>query len=120
MTVHSRSVIAKQRLGHKRRSLAVLKRSVLDDVLENLQIVGRAQHAGETKIDFALTGGGNFVVQALDVDAAVRERQRNLRSDIDQSVGGRTGNVALFRANAMAEIWSAVIRLAAAVPMALV
>ena len=75
MAVHSRSVIAKQRLGHKRRGLAVLTRSVLHHVLKNLQIVGRAQQIRKTKIDLALTGGGDFVMQTLDVDAAVRQRQ---------------------------------------------
>src|SRR5437016_11331950 len=83
MTVHSRSVIAKQRLRHKRGGLAVLTRSVLHHVFENLQVVGRAQQIRETKIDLALTGGSDFVVQTFDVDSAIRERQRNLRSQID-------------------------------------
>src|SRR5690349_6218290 len=75
MAVHTRSVIAVQRLRHERRRLAVLRRGVLYDVLENLQTVGRAQHVRKTKIDFALTGGRNFVVVTFDGDSAIGERK---------------------------------------------
>ena len=81
MAVHARSVVTKQRLRHERRRLAVLARGVLDDVLEYLQVVGRAQQRRITKINFALAGGGNFMMVTLDVDATLCRASARFQSE---------------------------------------
>ena len=67
--MHARAVVAKQRLRHERRGLPVFVSGVLNDVLKKLQVIGGAEQARITKINFALTGGGYFVVMTLNVDA---------------------------------------------------
>ena len=104
VTVHSRTVIAKQRLRHKRRGLAKLVRSIANYVFEYLKIVGRSQHRGVAKIDFALTGGRHFVVVAFDSDATFTERQRDFGSEIGQRVGWRAWHITFLRTNAIAEV----------------
>src|SRR5258708_30920360 len=99
MAVDARAVVAEQRLRHKRRRLAVFEGGVLDDVFEYLQIVGGAQQRGIAKIYFALSGRRDFVVMTLDGDAALRQCQGNLRTEIVQSIGWRHGHITFLWPN---------------------
>ena len=63
--VHARAVVTEQRLRHERDRLAVLPRGVLDDVLEQLDVIGRVQQRVELVVDLGLTGGADLVVAAL-------------------------------------------------------
>src|ERR1051326_5659308 len=56
----------------------------------------------------------------LDVDAAISERQRNFRSNIDQRIDRRGRHITFLRANAMAKIRASFCRAAASVPMTFV
>jgi hypothetical protein len=49
-------------------------RSIANYVFEYLKIVGRPQHRGVAKIDFALTRRRDFVVVAFDSHATFTER----------------------------------------------
>ena len=68
--VHAAAVVAEQRLGHERHALAVLIRHVADDVFVEHHVVGGFDQGVEALIDFALPGGGDFVMVALDIEAA--------------------------------------------------
>ena len=67
--MHSRAVIAENRLRHKGCSLPEGIGCVLYNVLEEHYIVGSVEEVRKSKIDLALSGGRNFVVMTFDVDA---------------------------------------------------
>ena len=67
--MHARAVVAIERLGHERRAAPVAKRDVLDHVFEPQQLVRHRHQRVELHVDLALTGGGDFVVRGLDLDA---------------------------------------------------
>src|SRR6185369_11682000 len=104
VTVHPRTVIAKQWLRHKRRGLSKLVRSIANYVFEYLEIVGRSQHRGVAKVDFTLTRGRYFMVMAFDSDATFTERQRDLGAQVDQRVSWRAGDITFLRTNSIAEV----------------
>src|SRR6266516_710925 len=121
MTVHAGTIIAVERFGHEGRCLSVLVSRVLDDVLEDLQVVGRSQKRRITKIDFALPGSGYFMMMAFDRDAAFCQYQRNLGTQITERVRGRDRHVTLLRPDAKAEVGAVkLISGAATVPMSFV
>ena len=53
--VHTRAVVAEQRLGHEGRGMAELKGGVLDDVLELHHVVRRSLQRREAVVDLLLT-----------------------------------------------------------------
>src|SRR5918994_7233911 len=76
VTVHSRTVIAKQRLRHECRRLPKLVRSIANYVFKYLKIIGRSQHGRKAEVDFTLTGNCDFVMMTFDSHATLTERQR--------------------------------------------
>ena len=92
VTVHSRSVVAIQRLRHECRRFAVSVSRIFDDVLEEHQVVGRVQQIRESEIDLALSGGRDLVVMTFDVDADLAEDRRDRVANDRSSVSsGATG-----------------------------
>jgi len=57
---------------------------------------------------------------AFNMDADLRERQGDFRSQIDQSISGCYWNVAFFRANPMSEIGPGFTGAATGVPVTLI
>ena len=80
--VHAGAVVAKDRLGHEGDGLAVLLGHALDDEFVLHHVVGGLQQRVEAQVDFALAGGGDFVVVALDVHAAGHHLHDHLRAQI--------------------------------------
>jgi hypothetical protein len=119
-TVHSRTVIAIQRLRHERRGLSKLVCSIANYVFEYLKIVCRSQQCGIAKVDFTLPAvalrGGDIRQSRHTCPTSARSR-----AQIDQRIGRRTRHVAFLRTNAIAEIRSGkLVRVAAAVPVCFV
>src|SRR5207245_1669833 len=77
VTVHSRSIVAEERLRHECRRLAILVSSITNYIFEYLQVVGRAQQRRIPKIDFALTRGRYFMVMTFNGDPTLRQDQRD-------------------------------------------
>ena len=112
--VHAAAVIAEQRLGHERHGLAVLIRHVADDVLVQHHVVGGLHQRVEALIDFALAAGGDFVMMALDVEAALDHGLHHLGAQILIMIGGRNREIAFLVARPVAEV----VLLAAGIPAA--
>ena len=97
--VHARTVIAGQRLGHKRCRLAILYRRVLDDVLERLNIIRRMQQRVEAVVDLLLSAAADLVVVALNRKTCILQVSDHLIADIYRLVIGRGGEVATLHAH---------------------
>jgi hypothetical protein len=106
--VHARAVVAEQWLRHEGCRLAVLPGGVLDDVLEQLQIVRRAEQRVELVVDLLLTAGADLVVCTLELEACVLQVGRDLVAQVDVVVVRRDGEVAALEANLVAEVGAAV------------
>src|SRR5262245_28943285 len=104
MAVHSRTIVAVEWLRHECRRLAVLISSISNYVLKDLQIVGSSQESGIAKVDFALTGGCNFVVVTFNCHAAFPQCQRNLGTQIDERVGWCAGDITFFWPDSVTKI----------------
>ena len=66
--VHAGPVVACDGFGHEGDGFAVLNCRVFDDVFEGLQVVGGVEHGVEPIVDFLLTAGTHFVVEAFDLE----------------------------------------------------
>ena len=82
MAVHTRTVVADDRLRHERCRLAVLCRRIVDNVFEPLHPVRALNERSETGADFVLTGRCNFVMVHFDDNADLLERGRDRRTDV--------------------------------------
>ena len=102
--VHAAAVIAEQRLGHEGHALAVLIRDVADHVLVQHHVVGRFDQRVEALIDFALAGGGDFVVVALDIEADLDHRLDHFGAQVLIMIGGRHGEISFLVARTVAEV----------------
>lgn len=111
--VHAGAVVAVQGLGHEGDGLAVFLGYVLDDVLVHHQLVGHFHQRREFHIDFALAGGGDFVVMRFDVDAQTDQGRDHLGADILQSIDRRAGEIAFLKAGAVAQVGNALVILIA-------
>lgn len=69
MDVHAASVVAKEWFGHEGGGVAQFARGGAYDVFVEHELVGHEEEWFEAHVDFALTGGGDFVVVDFDVDA---------------------------------------------------
>src|SRR6185503_6921573 len=71
-----------------------------------------------TEVDFTLARRRYFVVMTFDSDAALAQRQRDLRAQIGERISRRHRHVAFFRTNAIAVVRSGkLVCVAAAVPV---
>ena len=69
MHVHPRTIVAPDRFGHEGRRLAMRASDVLDDVFVQEHVVSHRHQCVKAQINFALTGGGNFVMMHFNRDA---------------------------------------------------
>ena len=90
--------------------------TLLIDELVLHHVVGGLQQGAEALIDFALPGGGHFVVMALDVQADFHHAHHHLRAQVLEMIDGRGGEVAFLEARAIAQV----VLVAAAVPASFV
>jgi hypothetical protein len=67
--VHSRTVIAEERLWHEGGSFTVLISSIANYVFEYLQVVCSAEQGRIPEINFTLARSCYFVVMTLNPDA---------------------------------------------------
>src|SRR5437879_2476983 len=107
VTVHSRSIVAEEWLGHECRCLAILVSSIANYIFEYLQVVGRAQQRRIPKIDFTLTRRCYFMVMTFNGDATLRQDQRDFGTKIAQRVGGRNREVAFLATDVITELSAA-------------
>ncbi len=94
VNVHTRTVVANDRLRHEGGGLAVLVRDIVGHVLLDLGPVGALDQRAELGTDFALAGVGHFVVMDFDRHAQRCERQDHGRADVVQAVDRRHREVA--------------------------
>ena len=104
----------KDRLGHERDGLAVLVGHVLDDVLVEQHVVGGAAPASRTQIDFRLAAGCDFVMMALDLQAAALHGHDHFAAQVLVVIGRRHREIAFLVARTVAQI----VLFAAGVPAA--
>ena len=72
--------------------LPCLSADVLDDVFEPHHLVSHLDQVVVAHVDFALTGGGHFVMVHLDVDTQVLiMRQHDLAAQVLEASMGGTG-----------------------------
>ena len=117
VAVHARAVVAEERLRHEGRGLALLPRGVLDDVLEQLDVVGRVEQRVEAVVDLGLAAGADLVVRALEDEPGLDQPQRDVVAEVGLLVDGGDGEVAALLARRVAEV--AALDLAAGVPVRL-
>ena len=104
MHVHAGAVIADDGLGHEGRRFAVAVGNVMHDVLEDLGPVGALHQGAELGADFALAGGGDFVVMHFHRHAAGFQRNTHLGADVVQAVDRRYREVAALDGRAVAAV----------------
>ncbi len=102
--MHSAAVVAEERLGHEGHGFSVLIGHVADDVLVQHHVVGRFHQRVEPLVDFALAAGCDFVVMALDVEAALDHGLHHLGPQVLIMIGRRRGEVTFFVAWPVSEI----------------
>ena len=115
MAVHAGAGVAEDGFGHEGDGFAVLVGDVPDDVFVGHHVVGRFDEGVVALVDFALAGGGDFVVVALDDEAAGLHDLDHFGAEILVVIGRGDGEVAFFVAGAIA----VVVGFAAGVPAAL-
>ena len=102
--MHAGAVVVEERLGHERGDLVVAARDVLDDVLVPEDLVRHRQQGVEAHVDFALAGGGHFVVVHFDRDTDLLHLDDHLAADVLQRVVRRDGEVAFLEARLIAQV----------------
>src|SRR4029079_614102 len=98
----------------ERNRLAVLIGRVADHVLVQHHVIGRFTEGIKALIDFALAGGGDFVMVALDVEPDFSHGLDHLGAQILVMIGGRNRKVAFLVARPVAQV----VLLASGIPAA--
>ena len=78
MHVHTAACLTVHGLGHKGSALAILKRGVVDDVLDHHGVVRHGRHLAELGLDLKLSGSGNLRVMVVDLNACVEHMHYHL------------------------------------------
>ena len=102
--VHTRTVVAEQRLGHEGDGLARLPRGVLDDVLEQQHIVGCGQQRVELVVDLSLPGGTHLMVATLEGETGVLQVGGHFVAQIDVMVVRGDREVTALGADLVAQV----------------
>ena len=87
--MHAGAVVADQWLGHKSRGEAVVVRDIVDDILQDLHLVGFGHQGVELRADFALPRGADFVVVHFRFHAHLGQHQTHQRPHISLAVDRR-------------------------------
>ena len=93
MGVHPAAVIAKERLGHEARRLAVLTRHVLDHILVNHHGISRLDQGFKAVVNLRLTRRGHLMMLPLDGHAQLFHHQAHLGPDVLLCIGRRDGEI---------------------------
>ena len=104
MHVHPRAVVSHDRLGHEGRRLAVGVRHHVHGVFENLHPVRALHERVELGADLVLARRRNLVMEHLDFDTLLLERERDRVADVLQGVDRRHRKVAAFDRGAMRHV----------------
>src|SRR5215831_18193056 len=104
MTMHAGAVITVEWLGHEGRAFVMALGYVAHRVFKNLQVVGGANQSGIAKVDFALAGGGDFMVMAFNLNAGLLQLVGDFGAKVLERVERREGDISFFVANMVAEI----------------
>ena len=118
VTVHARTVVAEDRLGHESGRLAPAPGLILHDVLEFHHVIAGGQEGGETVVDLLLTSGADLVVGAFDLQPRLQTGAHHGVTDVGHLVGGGDREVAALELRLVALI--AALLAAAGVPRRLV
>ena len=102
--MHAGTVVTEQRLRHECDRLTGRPRGVLDDVLEEHDIVGGVQQRVELVVDLGLAAGADFVVPALDLEAAPDQVCGHVFTQIRLVVVRRDREVATLHPRLVAEV----------------
>ena len=94
VAMHTGTVVADDRLGHKRGRLTVSCGDVMNRVFQAHHPVGALDQRSEPGADFILTGGRHFVMVHFNVDAHLFECRCDRRTDVLQRVNGGDRKVA--------------------------
>ena len=86
VNVHSRAIVAEERLWHESCGLAPAVCNVLHDVLELQDVVCRAYQGVEAVVDLTLAGGANLVVASLNLQASFLELENNVVAHVGMLV----------------------------------
>ena len=103
MNVHARTVVAKHRLRHEGRRLAVGVGDLVHDILVDLHLVGVANQRVELQAEFVL-GSRNLVVMLLNTYAHLGEHGQHLGTHVLRGVDRRNREIAALDARAVAHI----------------
>ena len=73
--MHAVAVVLEERLGHEGRRLAEAGRDVLDEVFQDLYLVGFLHQRVESDADLALTRGRDFMMVRFDDEPHLLQRE---------------------------------------------
>jgi hypothetical protein len=77
---------------------------IFEHIFEPHQLIGHLQQRFEAHVDFALAGGGHFVVLGFDVDAQLLQHQNHFGAQILKFIHGRHGKVAFLVARFVTQV----------------
>ena len=112
MRVHAAPVVGEEGFRHECDGLAMRLRHIANDVFVQHHVIRRLQQGVEALVDFALPARSDFVVVALDVQAAPDHGFHHLAPQILVVVRGRYREITFFIPGPVAEV----VSFAAAVP----
>ena len=102
--MHARTIVTIKRLRHEGGALPVTLSDVTDRVFEELQVVSGAKKIRVAKVDLTLSGSGQFVMMAFNLNAHLLELSGYFRAKVLQGVQWGKRYIAFFIANVISEI----------------
>jgi hypothetical protein len=103
VNVHSRAIVAEQRLGHERSRHAALACDILDHVFVDHHVVGHPGKRSIAHVDLALAPGCDFMVMSFNSDAEFFQDRYHIGAGVLELIGRRHWEVTLFRAQLVSE-----------------
>ncbi len=101
--MHARAVVAENRLRHEGRGLAIGMGHIVDHILVDLHVVGRADQRVELDAEFGL-GGGHLMMVLLDRHVHLVHDGQHLGAHVDLAVHRRNREIAALHRDAVAVI----------------
>src|SRR3954466_6111893 len=115
MTMHAAAVVPEEGFWHEGDGLSILIRDIADYIFVKHHVVRRLNQRVEALVDFTLPAGGNFVMVAFDIEAALDHHFHHLGPQILIMIGWRNGEISFLVPWTISEI----VLLTAGVPAAL-
>ena len=104
VSVHTGTVVAKERFRHEGHYLVVLLGNVLQDVFVVHHHVAHGPKRRKTDVDFCLTGGRDFMMLPFNRNAGFFQFQTHLISEILESIGRRHREIPFLVTDLVPEI----------------